>query len=200
MLSQLEKEAIFHKLVNGSAIEKNSAIQLIYEEFQPVMYKKLRYQHQDLSESEAQDIVQDAFLKLATTSSKPQSAESLVSWVITIAENTAIDLFRKAYKKYEIPLPEELDVADEDLPLASPSSPSMGSLVNEFDVRDCVSNGFIIFSKKFPQNAAAISMSLDNMAIVQIAQVISRTEAATKQYIYEGKKKLAPYIEHCLDR
>ena len=49
MLSQLEKEAIFHKLVNGSAIEKNSAIQLIYEEFQPVMYKKLRYQYQYLS-------------------------------------------------------------------------------------------------------------------------------------------------------
>jgi hypothetical protein len=57
-----------------------------------------------------------------------------------------------------------------------------------------------VFSQKFPQNAAAISMSLDNMAIVEIAEVISRTEAATKQYIYESKKKLAPYIEHCLEK
>lgn len=195
MFSQLEKETIFHKLVNGNVIEKNSAIQLIYEEFQPVMYKKLRYQHQKLSESEAQDIVQDAFLKLTTTTSKPQSAESLASWVITIAENTAIDLFRKAYKKYEIPLPEEADISVEDTP-----SSFVDPIAAEFDVRDCFSRGFIIFSKKFPQNAAVISMSLDNMAIVQIAQVIFRTEAATKQYIYEGKKKLAPFIEHCLER
>lgn len=195
MLSQLEKEAIFHKFVNGSAIEKIDAIQRIYEEFQPVMYKKLRYQHQDLSEGEAQDIVQDAFLKLASTTSQPKSAESLVSWVMTIAENTAIDLFKRAYKKYEIPLPEEADFSDDDPPI-SPSN----SLAAEFDVQDCVSKGLIVFSKKFPQNAAAISMSLDNMAIVEIAEVISRTEAATKQYIYESKKKLAPYVEHCLEK
>ena len=195
MLSQQEKETIFHKLVKGNAIEKNSAIQLIYEEFQPVMYKKLRYQYQYLSEGEAQDIVQDAFLKLATTSSKPQSAESLVSWIITISENTALDLFKRAYKKYEIPLPEEMDIGDDNEP-----SKSTGSLLApDFDVQDCVSTGLINFSQKFPQNAAAISMSLDNMAISEIAEVISRTEGATKQYIYESKKKLAPYIEHCLE-
>jgi len=195
MLSQQEKEEIFHKLVNGGAIEKNSAIQLIYEEFQPVMYKKLRYQYQHLSESEAQDIVQDAFLKLATTTSKPQSAESLVSWIITTSENTALDLFKRAYKKYEIPLPEEMDIEDDN-----ELSKSTGSfLATDFDVQDCVSKGLINFSQKFPQNAAAISMSLDNMAISEIAEVISRTEGATKQYIYESKKKLAPYIEHCLE-
>jgi DNA-directed RNA polymerase specialized sigma24 family protein len=195
MLSQPEKEAIFHKLVNGSAIEKNGAIQLIYEEFQPVMYKKLRFQYQDLSENEAQDIVQEAFIKLATTTSRPKSAESLVSWVITISENTAIDLFKRAYKKYEIPLPEDQDFSDDE----PPTSPG-NVLASEFDVQDCVSKGLIGFSQKFPQNAAAISMSLDNMAIVEIAEVISRTEAATKQYIYESKKKLAPYIEHCLEK
>jgi RNA polymerase sigma factor (sigma-70 family) len=195
MLSQLEKEVIFHKFVDGSVIEKNSAIQLIYEEFQPVMYKKLRYQYHKLSEDEAQDIVQDAFLKLATTSSKPKSAESLVSWVISIAENTALDLFKRAYKEYEIPLPEELDVIDDE----SPGS-LRNTLATEFDVQDCVSKGLIIFSHKFPQSATAISMSLDNMAIVEIAEVIFRTEAATKQFIYESKKKLAPYIEHCLEK
>lgn len=195
MLSQVEKETIFHKLVDGSPIEKNSAIQLIYEEFQPVIYKKLRYQYQELSESDAQDIVQDAFLKLVTTSSKPQSAESLVSWVIAIAMNTAIDLFRKAYKKYDIPLPEEVDILEDE----APSRPG-ASLIVEFNAQDCVLKGLIIFSQKFPQNTAVISMSLDGMAIVEIAQVTSRTEAATKQYIYESKKKLAPYIEHCLEK
>jgi RNA polymerase sigma factor (sigma-70 family) len=195
MLSQLEKEEIFHKFVDGSVIEKNSAIQLIYEEFQPVMYKKLRYQYHKLSEDEAQDIVQDAFLKLATTTSKPKSAESLVSWVISIAENTALDLFKRAYKEYEIPLPEEVDVIDDE----SPGS-LRNTLATEFDVQDCVSKGLIIFSHKFPQNASAISMSLDNMSIVEVAEVIFRTEAATKQFIYESKKKLAPYIEHCLEK
>ena len=194
MLSQEEKVTIYHKLVKGSAAEKNSAIQIIYEEFHSVMYKKLRYQYRDLSESEAEDIVQDGFLKLATTTSEPQSAESLTSWVIAIVENTALDLFKKAYKKYEIPLPEEVDISENDPP------PIGGSVLSsEFDVQDCVSKGIILFSRNFPHNAAAISMSLDNMAIIEIAAVITRTEAATKQYIYSSKKKLAPYIEHCLE-
>jgi RNA polymerase sigma-70 factor (ECF subfamily) len=194
MLTQQEKEVIFYKLVNGSSIEKNSAIQTIYEEFHPVMYKKLRYKYQDLSENEAQDIVQEAFLKLATTISKPSSAESLVSWIITISENTALDLFKRAYKKYEIPLLEESDNMDEE------SSPETGSvLIADFDVQDCVSKGLINFSQKFPQNAVAISLSLDNLSIAEIAEIISRTEGATKQYIYESKKKLSPYIEHCLE-
>jgi DNA-directed RNA polymerase specialized sigma24 family protein len=195
MLSQPEKAAIFHLLVNGSVREKNSAIQKIYEEFQCVMYKKLRYQYRDLSESEAQDIVQDSFLKLATTTSRPKSAESLTTWLITIVENTALDLFKKAYRKHEIPLPEEEDESQEVDRVqhrAQVHTP-------DFDVQECVSSSIVRFSEKFPQNAAVISMSLDKIAILKIAAIISRTEAATKQYIYESKKKLAPYIEHCLN-
>jgi DNA-directed RNA polymerase specialized sigma24 family protein len=196
MLSQHDKEVIFHKFMNGSVKEKNIAIQLIYEEFQPVMFKKLRYKYQDLSVSEAQDIVQDAFIKLATTTSKPRSAESLCSWVITITENTALDLFKKAYKKNEIPLPEEVDIEDDENDTLNLVELSW---ISEFDIQDCVSKGIYIFSKKFSHNAAVISMSLDSMSISQIAEVISRTEGATKQFIYESKKKLAPYIEHCLE-
>lgn len=189
MLSQHEKEVIFQKLVKGVFSEKNAAIQRIYEEFQPVMYKKLRYQYRNLSEGEAQDIVQDAFLKLATTTSKPKTAEALTSWVIAIVENTALDLFRRAYKRYEIALPEEGDI---NLVPDSKSEQEFG-----LDIQDCVSKGLIVFSQTNPQNAAVISMSLDNLKIAQIAEVISRTEAATKQFIYESKRKLMPYIEHC---
>jgi RNA polymerase sigma factor (sigma-70 family) len=192
MLTQQEKEAIFQKLVNGSFSEKNTAIQLIYEEFQPVMFKKLRYQYRDLSESEAQDIVQDAFLKLATTTSKPKSAESLVSWAMTIVNNTALDLFRGAAsrRQHEINLPEDQDIELVPDPRIEGES--------SFDTRDCVSKGLLVFSQKYPENAYVISMSMDNFKIAQIAEIISRTEGATKQYIYESKKKLIPFIEHCL--
>ena len=200
MLSQQEKESIFHKLVQGDTIEKNSAIQSIYEEFHPVLYKKLRYLYRDLSENETQDIVQDSFLKILTTTSKPQSPESLVSWVITISQNTALDLFRRAYKKYEIPLPDGVDVTDEvEASDAKNQAIKGGSAVSaDFDIQDCVSTGLILFSQKFPHNGFAISMHLDGVSIIDIALLISRTEGATKQYIYESKKKFAPYIEHCL--
>jgi RNA polymerase sigma-70 factor (ECF subfamily) len=194
MLTQSEKEAIFDHFVHGSVTDKNDAIQAIYEEFQPVMYKKLRYQFQHISESEAQDIVQEAFIKLATTTSMPKSAGSIVSWVFTIAENTALDLFKKAYKKYEIPMPEELDDS-----FGNQLTINESDLAANFNVQDCVLKGIIEFSFKFPKNAAVVSMSLDEMAIIEIAQVISRSESATKQYIYESKKKLAPYIQHCLE-
>ena len=190
MLSQHQKEVIFHKLARGSVLEKNAAIKQIYEEFQPVMYKKLRYQYQDLNEWDAQDIVQNAFLKLATTTSKPKSPESLVSWIVTIVENTALDLFRRAYKKYENTLP-----GDDDMDLfVDPTSEKDF----QHDMQDCFTKGLVVFSQRYPQNAAVISMSMDELRISQIAELISRTEAATRQYIYESKRKLKPFVEHCI--
>lgn len=192
MLTEIELESIFDRLVMGNPFKKNSAIQEIYEEFQPIMYKKLRRKFQSISENEAQDIVQDAFLKLATTKAYPKTATTLVSWIFTIAENTALDLFKKAYKKYELPLP-DLNHSDDDILCTYQESNNINR-----SIEDCVSKGIEVFSSNFPDNGFAISMSLDSIPISDIASMVHRTEGATRQYIFESKKKLAPFIEHCL--
>lgn len=191
MLTDIELESIFDRFIMGDSSKKNSAIQEIYEEFQPIMYKKLRRKFQSISEDEAQDIVQDAFLKLATTKAYPKTSTALVSWIFTISENTALDLFKKAYKKYELPFP---DLNDSESEISCGYQESDSSNRN---IEDCVSRGIERFSSNYPDNGFAISMSLDSISISNIASMVNRSEGGTRQYIFESKKKLASYIEHC---
>jgi DNA-directed RNA polymerase specialized sigma24 family protein len=192
MLNQIEIEAVYINLVGSDVARKRLAINKIYEAFQPNMFTKLRYKYQDLSENEAQDIVQDAFIKIATSNSLPKKPEALVSWVLEVVDNTALDLFKKAYKRYEIPLPEDENEGDHG------TSFHFNTERYE-DTEDCVSKGVLSFSKKFPLHAAALSMSLAKKSTIDISQMLKRTENATWTFLHEGKKKVAPYLKHCFE-
>ena len=197
MLSAVELNSLFKDLSGGVAA-KSRAVGSIYSKLSPILFKKMRYRYRALSESDVHDILQDAFLKIYSSKSLPKSAEAIPSWVFVIVENAALDLFRKAYKKNELNWPqdsegnslEEIDVADQACSIAS-------SHLNR-EVEDCVSKGMAKFSRLHPERELAISMSLDGSSIAEIAGVFRRTDAAMKQYIYESKKKLAPFIEHCI--
>jgi DNA-directed RNA polymerase specialized sigma24 family protein len=205
MLSQEQKKLIFDGIYSKDPSHKRWAVESIYKEFEIHLYKKLRYQFPDLSEFEVSDIIQDAFIKLATTESLPQSPDSMASWLIKVAGNGALDLLKKAYRSHEIPIPEDIEYFGDEFE----SETDVESIINQapieestsvsVGIQDCVDKGINEFAKKNPQNAVVIKMSLDSVPIVDISIVISRTAAATKQFIYESKKKLAPYIEHCLE-
>jgi len=190
MLDKEKKELIFDCLTGKSLVDKNWAIEMLYEEFEHFLFRKLRYQFNKLSEDESRDIVQDAFLKLATTSALPKNAEALISWLLAVVNNTALDLFKKAYRVNELPMP------DDDLSEGYCESDNV-SLVAPFNISDCVDKGIKKFSNSNSLAAAAITMSLNDFSVEEISTVIERSLGATKQFIYESKKKLKPYIEHC---
>jgi RNA polymerase sigma factor (sigma-70 family) len=208
MLNASELESIFDGLTGTDIDAKSSAISQIYDEFMPMLYKKMRYKFRSLSENDAEDIVQEAFLKIFTTTSKPSTPAAIGNWVITIVENTALDLFKKAYKKNELSWPTNDDQSDADFV-------DLGTLDNadiaighgqcslsldplNREVEECVSQGVLEFSEKHPDRGAAISMHLDGLPVVEMATLFNRTEAAMRQFIYESKKKLAPFTQHCL--
>jgi len=195
MLSTDELNLVFQGL-GGGAEAKMEAIGRIYAEFRPFLYKKMRYRFRALSENDVQDILQDAFLKIYLSKSMPESALALPGWVFTIAENAAMDLFRKAYKKNELDWPR--DTEGNFLDEVESSCPLTPNALNR-EVEECVSNGMKRFSSAHPERELAISMSLDGSSIADIAQTLGRTEGAVKQFIYESKKKLAPFIEHCVE-
>lgn len=208
---------IYARLIGNDVDAKMKAISEIYKEFRPMLFKKLRYKFRALSENDVQDIVQEAFLKIYTTTALPGTAGQLPSWILMIAENTALDLFRKAYVKNEIAWPEDDgdddgasalsnsvrnvtadELANKDVVDGQGAIVSTGSALNR-GVEQCVGNGMAQFSLKFPDREAILSLALDGSAIADIALLYKRTEAAMKQFIYESKKKLAPFIAHCLE-
>jgi len=197
MLSAVELNSLF-KALSGDIPAKSGAVGSLYSKLSPILYKKMRYRYRALSEGDVHDILQEAFLKIYTSKSLPKSAETIPAWVFAIVENTALDLFRKAYKKNELDWPQDSggnhsDEIEEEAQLCA-----MGQSALNREVEECVSKGIAKFSSAHPERELAISMSLDGSSTAEIAAVFGRTDAAMKQYIYESKKKLAPFIEHCI--
>jgi DNA-directed RNA polymerase specialized sigma24 family protein len=235
MLSNQELKVIFHGLTGKDKSEKidpltnklvsakSYAVFMIYKTFQPIVFKKLRYQFfRGISEDEAQDIVQEAFLKIYTTSSLPNSFEALPSWVCKLAENNALDLFKRAYRINELDEygssrhdPGRDDQEDEGTTsrVLSMSEEAIKNHVfiskagsikdfNEHvnrDVEVCMAEGMKVFGLDHPQRNIALSMLMDGGSTGDIALALGRTVSATWAYIHECKKKLSPYIRHCLE-
>ena len=210
MLNTNELESIFDGLTGADVEAKSSAISQIYDEFMPMLFKKMRYKFRSLSESDTEDIVQDAFLKIFTATSMPSSPVAVGNWVIAIAENTALDLFKKAYKQKELAWPVNDDLSDADfvdIQTLNNTDIAIGNgqcslpldSLNR-QVEECVNEGVLQFSEKHPERGVAISMHLDGLPVAEIATYFSRTEAAMRQFIYESKKKLAPFTQHCLGK
>lgn len=235
MLSNQELKAIFDGLTGKDKSEKidpltnklvsakSYAVSMIYKTFQPIVFKKLRYQFfRGISENEAQDIVQDAFLKIYTTSSLPNSFEALPSWVCKLAENNALDLFKRAYRineldEYGSSRHDSSSDDQEDEGITSRVSgmseeaiknhvfiSKTGSIkgFNEQlnrDVEGCMAEGMKAFGLDHPQRNVALSMLMDGGSTGDIALALGRTVSATWAYIHECKKKLSPYVQHCLE-
>lgn len=209
-------ESIYKDLSSADPDKRMDAVSKIYKEFRPIVFKKMRYKFNSLSENDVQDIVQDSFLKIYTTKSLPNKAAQLPSWIFKITENTALDLFRKAYNKYELQWPEddddnpasglalEVKNIDESKLADKEVINSQGEIVEQDEVLNrnveiCVDEGIKDFGNQFPERQVVISMAMDGTSIADIADSFKRTEAAMKQFIYECKKKLSPFIAHCLE-
>lgn len=81
------------------------AQQKLYIDFYPIMLPVcMRYAH---NESEALDIMHEAFIKILKNISKYQSGTSLKAWIKRVVVNTAIDYYRKNTRRRT----EDLDTA-----------------------------------------------------------------------------------------
>lgn len=84
------------ELIRGCKKGKRKAQQALYEEFAPnVMGVCLRYAP---TRMEADDIFQEAFVKIYRNIAKVREPEALPGWIRRLAANTAIDYYHKAKK------------------------------------------------------------------------------------------------------
>lgn len=222
-LTGMDQSEKIDPLTNRNVPAKSFAVSMLYKNFWPIVFKKIRYKFNQISEDAAQDIVQEAFLKIYVTSSIPKSFEALPSWVCKLAENNAIDLLRKAYVKNELdeyggPGGRFDDDGDDDggvqasrvlgmseADFRSNVSIDRVGIIRDFneqvnrDVESCMAIKMKAFGTDYPDRFLAISMLMDGNPAADIALVLGRSVNATWVYIHECKKKLSPYIKNCLE-
>ena len=160
--------------------------------------------YKGLSTEIAEEVVQETICKIFEKATKYTGGSgfgdaSANAWMWQIAKNCMVDEVRR--KKLT---GTSLDSDDEDEATAAKRTQveaEISSGVTKSHTRDaelCVSAGIEDFAADFPDRARALEMQMDGEDVQSIANRIGRTIGATKEFLSQCKKKLAPYIEHCL--
>jgi RNA polymerase sigma-70 factor (ECF subfamily) len=145
-----------------------------------------------LSVDDAEDVTQAVYLKVFRNSERGLGYESPEAWLWTIVHNAALDLLRARGRvgKREM-------VFDDSISAEVENRLANESLTTHESIDGCVDEGVRRFASVMPERATVLLLQLDGLPISEIAKQIARTERATTQYLYESRKQLAPFVEHC---
>lgn len=161
------------------------AFEMFYSRFATKVKNDLIY-FEGVASHDVEDVFQDTCLKVIQSSGS-YSGGSVLAWVKQIARNVATDYWRKQGRVRSFGEGEEEQLV------------STFELENAVSGRvdDCVEKSLILFREAYPDRYYALSAQLDGLSVSQIGELLNRTVAATKEFISQSKKKLAPYLDRC---
>ena len=86
-----------------------------------------------------------------------------------------------------------------DLKTATQIEAEIEDRAKQIKIDECVSKGIEEFSSREPERAEVLLMQIDGLPIKNIANHMKRTEAATKEYLSQCRKKLKPFLSVCFE-
>jgi len=170
----------------GSA-QRRQALALLYEQHAD----RLRnyFVAQRLTREEAEDRVQDTFVNVLRNLDSFRADSRFTAWLWAIARNELL-MFLRSAKRREVP-------AGDDLPEASvPAHDAGGGIVSS--LQDCVQQALSRFEQQFRDYAQVIRLvSLYDWGLSDVAAFLGKKPGATREYLSQSRKRLAPFLEHC---
>lgn len=140
---------------------------------------------------EAEEIVQESFEVLWKKILDGERLESQIAFLLTVCRNKTLNVLTNSYRKNRL-LGE--DPSDEE----AGEEEGGGDEFSDSRLRqDCIKQKLDQFESDYPEAAYAVRMQFEGSPILKIAEAISRTVEATRQYLYQVKKKIKPYLEEC---
>jgi RNA polymerase sigma factor (sigma-70 family) len=186
-----EEELIGEIRKGGRAM--HLALRVLYDTTGPHMVRFFVYQ--GVPADEAQDILQETLVKVVRKVDTYQGEGTARAWIWQIARNCLVDHQRAAGRVAEHVVAvndEQWDVLVETTP--GPADCAVGETADE-----CVSLGLDDFAGRMPERALVLTLQMDGMSITEIAERIGRTTRATTVYLSECRKKVEPFIAHCVE-
>lgn len=198
----MRPEEILKKISAGGA-DQNEALRALYQT-KATEFKRW-YLHKGVHSGAVEDVLQDTIVKIFKSAGSYHgqggfSDSSASAWMHTIAFSCMQDYFEKvnriqqhqsSYDELPDPSKIETDHVLQDRAYNAASSASTQS------VNECIAAGLEDFAAEQPDRYTVLMAQLDGEDIASIGNRIGRTVAATKEYLSQCRKKLAPFIEHC---
>lgn len=147
-----------------------------------------------LTKEDAKDALQDTFLRIWRGAESHRGDGSAASWIWQIARNCLNDQLRKNHRHAK----RTVDFGDQEWDQIQDSHMVDCSQNSTGDIESCVHGGLAKFREFAPDRAYVLELQMDGTRIEEIAAQIGRTTAAAKEYLSQCRKKIRPFIEHCL--
>ncbi len=176
---------------------------------------KGHFVHKGVLPGAADDVLQDTIVKIFKNVATFRgdgvgSDNSANAWMWQIARNCCADHLRRAIPidkmKVSINATAGGDPAESATEVMSKrerhSEIEKSNYTAQFredtnSVNECIAAGLEDFAAEQPDRYQVLMMQMDGENIASIGNRIGRTMAATKEYLSQCRKKVAPYIAHC---
>jgi RNA polymerase sigma-70 factor (ECF subfamily) len=140
------------------------------------------------NESDAEDVVQEAFLKAYRNLSAFESRANFSTWLFRIAANCSYDLLRSRARRPEDPL----EPGDEPLPLPS-SGPSPDRLARSAEVRRRAETALARLTPS--ERTAFVLRHHEGLSIAEIGAALGLDTSATKHSVFRAVKKMREALQ-----
>lgn len=169
--------AVILSSVELNADSKNKFEAIYYRYKNALFYKALSIVG---SEKDAEDILQEAFIKIAKNMGAIDDIKSkeTISFLMVITKNTAYDYIRKASKITELPLTDAENYIDDG---------ALDNLVSSIEYKQVVA---VIAEIPSPYNEVLYFHYVKDYSVKKTAVILSRKPATVKMQIVRGKKML----------
>lgn len=168
-------------IVSGCKADNPKSQRLLYDRYcQKVMGIALRYCS---NPDEAEDVVQEVFIKIFTNIHRLHDEATLSSWIHTIATHTCIDMLRAKKQPLTIPY-EELPTEIGDMSC------------NYYD--GIAAEQLLAYIQELPEGCRTVFnlCIIDGLSNEEVATMLSCTETTVRAQCCKARKILIKKIEH----
>jgi RNA polymerase sigma-70 factor (ECF subfamily) len=138
------------------------------------------------NEHDAEDVVQDTFLKAYRRLDQFELRSNFGSWLYRIAANSAYDLLRVRARRDEQPIAE--DDQEMEQPVLPSTDPAPDRLLFSEEVRRRVKSAMARLSDR--ERSAFVLRHHEGMTIEEIGEALGLDTNATKQSIFRAVRKM----------
>ena len=140
------------------------------------------------NEQDAEDVVQESFLKAYRRLDQFESRANFGSWIYRIAANCAYDLLRARARRDERPLAEDDPDAVDPLSSLPADDPSPERLVFGTEVRSRMTAAFARLSAR--ERSAFVLRHYEGLTLEEIGEALDLDTNATKHSVFRAVRKL----------
>ena len=151
------------------------------------------------SVKDAEDIVQDTYIKAHSKMDTFRGESTLKTWFFAIAANTARDLL-KSKKRW----PENVTDICKEAALSNQGFFQEAMRIRQtspqghFEIKEHIAFCFTCVSKSLPleQHLVLLLKEVYGFKVKDIAQIVDQSEAMVKYYLHLGRKKMIDVFDH----